>query len=76
MKTIKSATISNMPRPMPEGMFDPMPVVTVTYTDGSTEKLFAYYPDEISFTPGEFKGLTRKQALTLRLEKHKKYLQQ
>jgi hypothetical protein len=63
---IKSATVGPMPRPMPEGMFDDMPSVTVTYEDATTEKLFEFYPDEIGFSESEFVGLTREQALDLR----------
>ena len=42
-----------MPRPMPEGMFDPMPAVTATFDDGSIKTLFEFYPDEISFSRKE-----------------------
>lgn len=60
---------------MPEGMFDPMPKVTATFDDGSTEDLFSFYPDEISFSSAEFIGLTRSQALDLRHNKDVDYLQ-
>jgi hypothetical protein len=62
---IKSATITPMPRPMPQGMFDPMPEVIATFEDGSTKSLFSYYPDEVSFTPPEFVGLTEEEAHSL-----------
>mgnify|MGYP003150339075 CR=1 FL=1 len=39
------------------------------------ELLFDYYPDEISFTPDEFIGLTAKEARTVKFEKDKAYLQ-
>ena len=55
--------------------FGPMPRVTVTYADQSTEMLFEYYPDEISFTPAEFVGLTREAALQLRHRKDVAWLQ-
>lgn len=74
-KKIVSATISAMPRPMPHGMFDPMPRVTVTYEDGSTEMLFEFYPDEVMFTAREFVGLTRSEALGLFHKKDVSYLQ-
>jgi len=61
--------------PMPQGLFDPMPQVTVTYSDGNTETLFSFYPDEISFSPSEFVGLTRDQALELRHRKDVAWLQ-
>ena len=42
---------------MPKDFFDfTMPKVIATFDDGSVEELFSYYPDEISFTPQEFKG--------------------
>jgi hypothetical protein len=70
MKKIVSCTIS----PMPKKMFDDMPKVTVTYDDGSTEELFQYFPDEISFTESEFIGLTSEQAHELRHRKDVAYL--
>ena len=52
-----------------------MPQVWVTYENEEEEEmLFDYYPDEISFTPGEFVGLTRDQALRLRTKKDVAYL--
>ena len=74
-KKITAATIGPMPRPMPEGMFDDMPSVTVTYEDGETEKLFTFYPDEISFTASEFQGKTREEALALRHKKDVGFIQ-
>jgi hypothetical protein len=73
-RTIASATITARPRPMPEGMFDPMPRVIVTYEDGATETLFDFYPDEIDFTAAEFVGLTRREALALFHAKDVAYL--
>ena len=72
-KIIK-AEITKMPRPMPEGMFDPMPKVNVTLEDGSTETLFEYYPDEISFTADEFIGLTVAEGRRLKTKKDTQYL--
>lgn len=72
---IKSAIVGPMPRPMPHGMFDPMPKVTVTYEDDTTEVLFDFYPDEISFSGSEFVGLNRDQALQLRHKKDVAFLQ-
>ena len=51
-----------------------MPAVKVTYENGTTEELFTFYPDELSFTPNEFIGLTRTQALELRHKKDVAYL--
>lgn len=64
-----------MPRPMPEGMFDSMPEVLVTLEGGQEEKLFSFYPDEISFTASEFIGLTKDEARHLKFKKDKQYLQ-
>ena len=67
---IKSARIT----PMPKGMFDPMPEVWVTLEDGSEHMLFSYYPDEISFSAGEFVGLTVEAACQLRHKRDVAYL--
>ena len=73
MKII-SAIISPMPRPMPEGMFDPMPEVVATFEDGSTKSLFSYFPDEVSFQPSEFRGLTEEDAHSLFQRRDTTYL--
>ena len=56
--------------------FDGMPKVIVTF-EGSKENvdLFTYYPDEISFEPEEFLGLTKQQAYRLKFNKDLKYIQ-
>ena len=71
---IISARITAMPRPMPEGMFDPMPEVFVTLDNGSEHYLFTYYPDELSFTGVEFIGLTLDEARRLKFTKDVNYL--
>lgn len=58
----------------PKDIFDPMPQVWVTLEDGSEKMLFDYYPDEISFNPGEFIGLTEEEALSLKTKKDVAYL--
>ena len=63
-----------MPRPMPEGMFDPMPEVIATFADGSTKTLFSFYPDEVSFCTREFIGLTEEEACDLFQRKDRAYL--
>ncbi len=68
---IKSARITAMP----ETMLDPMPTVYVTTEDDVEHCLFNYYPDEITFVPEEFVGLTIEQARRLKFEKDRKYLQ-
>jgi hypothetical protein len=75
MSKIVSCKIGPYPRPMPEGMFDPMPSVNVTLEDGATRKLFDFYPDEISFSENEFIGLTTAEAMALRHKKDVAYLQ-
>jgi hypothetical protein len=74
MKII-SATVGPMPRPLPEGLGDPMPSVTATFEDGTVKSLFRFYPDEISFTPAELVGLTEREALELRRRKDVEWLQ-
>jgi hypothetical protein len=59
----------------PKDFFDPMPKVVATLEDGSIKELFEYYPDEISFTAGEFIGLTEDEARHLKFKKDKAYLQ-
>jgi hypothetical protein len=71
---ITFARITAMPRPMPHGMFDPMPEVHVTMEDGTEQRLFSYYPDELHFTPGEFLGLTEEEARRVRRDKDVRYL--
>ncbi len=68
---IISARITDIPKTL----FDPMPQVWVTYEDNKEQKLFEYYPDEISFTPNEFIGMTRSEAFHLKFKKDKAYLQ-
>lgn len=75
MKIIK-ARITALPRPMPEGMLDPMPEVHVTTEDNREQMLFSYYPDEISFRAEEFIGLTLKEAYALRRQKDIGYLRE
>ena len=72
---ITKCIIGPFPRPMPEGMFDQMPTVTVTLSNGETLNLFEYYPDEISFVESEFIGLTIAEAESLLTRKDVKYLQ-
>ena len=59
---------------MPKSFFDPMPQVFVTLEDGKELYLFDYYPDEISFSAGEFVGLTIEQAHHLKFKKDRDYL--
>ena len=71
---ILSVTITDMPRPMPDGMFDPMPEVIATFEDGSTKNLFSFYPDEVSFRASEFIGLSEEEAHSLFQQKDTAYL--
>ena len=59
---------------MPKSLFDPMPKVFVTLEDGKEQHLFDYYPDEISFSTGEFIGLTIQEARHLKTKKDRDYL--
>ena len=68
-------TIEPFPRPMPEGMFDPMPEVKVRFDNGKVKNLYEFFPDEISFVSSEFIGLTEKVAFRLKTEKDIRYLQ-
>jgi hypothetical protein len=72
---IVSCSISPIPRPMPEGMSDPMPMVKVQFDNGEEKTLFEFFPDEISFSEKEFIGLTEEAAHRLRFDKDKMYLQ-
>ncbi len=71
---ITSAIITAMPRPMPLGMFDPMPEIIATFEDGSIRTLFSFYPDEVSFLEREFIGLTEEEAHSLFQRKDTTYL--
>jgi len=72
---IVKCSIGKYPRPLPEGMLDKMPEVTVTLNNGEVKTLFDFYPDELSFTEEEFIDLTLEMAHRLRTEKDVKYLQ-
>ena len=72
---IVRCTIGPYPRPMEQGMFDPMPEVKVQFSNGDEKKLFQFFPDEISFKESEFIGLTEESARRLKFEKDKRYLQ-
>jgi hypothetical protein len=61
--------------PYPEAWTDPMPKVVATLEDGNEVELFHFYPDEISFLPSEFVGLTIGEAHALKMEKDVRYLQ-
>lgn len=63
-----------MPRPKPEGLFDDMPKVTVTFEDLTTKTLFSFYPDEIMFHHQEFMGLTVSEAYDLFAKKDTAYI--
>lgn len=60
--------------PLPQRLLDPMPEVSVTLEDGSSRKLFSFFPDEISFVPADFIGLTVEQAHELRQARDTAYL--
>jgi hypothetical protein len=64
------------PRPKPLGFYDPMPVVTAEFDDGTRKRLFSFYPDEIGFENegAELIGLTEAEAHELRHKKDVAYL--
>jgi hypothetical protein len=72
---IVKCTIGPYPRPIEQGMFDPMPEVRVQFNNGDVKTLFEFYPDEISFSESEFIGLTEESARRLKFEKDKRYIQ-
>lgn len=59
---------------MPTKMTDRMPEVTALLEDGSKTVLFTYYPDELTFLPEEFIGLTVEEGKALKREKDIAYL--
>ena len=59
---------------LPNSLLDPLPEVWVTNANGEEGRLFDYYPDEISFTPDEFVGLTVAEARRLKFKKDRDYL--
>lgn len=61
--------------PYPQSLLDQMPSVCVTFEDGTTKKLFWFYPDELSFSEEELIGLTEAEARHLKYEKDRAYLQ-
>ena len=60
--------------PMPKYVFDPMPEVWVKFDTGEKKMLFSYFPDEISFSPGEFIGKTEIDARKFFHQKDVAYL--
>jgi hypothetical protein len=72
---IVKCKIGPYPRPMSEGMLDPMPDVIVQLSNGDEKTLFDFYPDEISFEESEFIGLTEESARSLKFQKDKRYIQ-
>jgi hypothetical protein len=59
---------------LPKSWLDPLPVVWVTLEGGQEEQLFDYYPNEITFAPAEFIGLTIREARELKLRKDRDFL--
>jgi hypothetical protein len=58
----------------PTSFFDPLPKVMVTLENNTEQCVFDYYPDEISFTPNEFIGLTLDECRHLKFKKDKQFL--
>ena len=72
--TLQMKVIQSRITEQPKSLFDPIPRVYVTLENGVEEFLFDYYPDEISFTPSEFIGLTIEECRHLKFKKDKHYL--
>ncbi len=50
-------------------------IISVVYDDNTEDdRLGSYFPDELSFTPDEFVGLTEKEATDLMHNRDKTYL--
>lgn len=71
---IVAAKIGPIPRSFSDFLSMGQPSVSVTYENGTVEKLFSFYPDEISFYESEFIGKTREDALRLRHNRDVAYL--
>jgi hypothetical protein len=52
----------------------PVPIIVATFDDGTVEDLFEFFPEEMTFTPAELRGLNKTQALQLKTQKMKAYL--
>ena len=48
--------------------------ITAEMSDGTETRLFDYFRDEISFSPREFIGKTKADALTLKFNRDRNYL--
>jgi hypothetical protein len=72
---IVKCTIGPYPRPIEQGILDPMPQVKVIFDNGTEKILFQFYPDEISFKEAEFLGLTEEAARRLKFKKDKRFIQ-
>lgn len=65
---IKERDVSHLVGSVPDRMLDAMKeplAVVATFGDGSVERLFEFYSDELTFTGAELVGLTRDEALDL-----------
>lgn len=60
--------------PIPMEVWEPLPEIVATFSDGSVRRLFTYFPDEISFLPSEFVGMTEDEARALKAKKDTVYL--
>ena len=61
--------------PLPKQLGDPLPEVWVTFDDGTEKMLFSYYPDEISFEPKDFIGLTEEEGRLFKFGRDRAHLQ-
>ena len=58
-----------------EGLFGDSRVEIKLEGDTEFRKVFSFYPDEISFSSGEFLGLTEEEAKALKYEKDLAFLE-
>lgn len=60
---------------LPMKVGDPLPEVWAVFQDGTEKMLFTFYPDEISFEPQDFIGLTEDEATLFKFGRDRAYLQ-
>lgn len=68
---VLSARITALPRQLG----DPLPEVWVTREDGTETKVFAFYPDELTFASNDFVGLTLDECRLLKFGRDRAFLQ-
>jgi len=59
---------------MPTNLSDPMPEITVLLSNGNSDSLGTYYPDELTFHPTDFIGKTMEEAQGIKRQRDVDYL--